>query len=91
MPTRSDPTWRYDAHRGVLYVHGDSFHHDLKYVWQLIETDQVPFLVEAVVHTVAGVGVPMLITGHYLSEWLIDRMCPDWIWHFETQALRKSA
>lgn len=88
--TRTVPTWRYDAERGVLYVSGHSFRHDLEHVWELIETDQVPFLLEAIVHTVEHVGVPWVMCGHHLSEWLVDRTCPDWLWHFETQA-RKSA
>lgn len=70
---------------------GQSFRHDLDYVWELIETAQVPFLLDAIIHTVEGVGVPMVVTGHFLSEWLVDRVCPDFLWHLETQALRKSA
>src|SRR5436309_2317982 len=88
---RTVPTWRYEPHRGVLYVYGESFHYDLEYVWELIQTDQVPFPHEAIVHTLSEVPVPMLITGNYLSEWLVDRTCPDWIWHFKTQAMKRSA
>ena len=82
--------WSYDRRRSLLNVTGDSFIADLRHVKKLIEIDQVPFLVNAIVHRVNGVDVPMVLVGHYLSEWLIAGVLPDYIWHFTTQALRKA-
>jgi hypothetical protein len=86
------PTWHYDAHRAILRVHGDSFIGDLRYVKELIATGQVPFTIDAIVHWLNGLNVPMILVGHFLSEWVIAGVLPDYLWHFTGQALlRKSA
>ena len=90
-PVRTTPVCKYDAQTGILWMTGRSFYRDLEHAWMLIETGQVPFTLRAIVHTVEGIGVPMVVTGHHLSAWLVDRSWPDWMWHFSTQAMRKSA
>lgn len=89
--TRSKPTWDYDPETGILRVFGDDFHHDLQHVRELIDTGEVPWSLDTIIHQTPHVGVPMLVRGHVLSEWMIDPAgCPDWIWHFETKARRSA-
>jgi hypothetical protein len=90
--TRTRPAWRYDPHSGVLNVTGRNFIRDLRAVKLVIETGQIPvFTIEAIVYRPIGLDVPTVMRGHVLSEWMIDGSWPDWLWHFQIEAIKKSA
>jgi hypothetical protein len=90
VAARSKLTWRYEPHRGVLYVRGGHFAHDLQAVKCIFDIGLVPFLgVEAIAYVPQDVDVPTLLRGHVLSEWFIYGSF-DRLWHFQIEALKES-